>query len=137
VRPRSESALQFPPFQIQFVEDAVPEVDIEPQPPTSLHKPYWLMRILLKSMTSGGYVTPTLYVPRVVWYQRNVRCQAYSLKMNACSSILHGLARLRKCNVTNTNQLTTVCLLVTVWNLCVLVCISICCTTCRSTGRSC
>ena len=30
-------------------------------------RPFWLMRILQKTMTSGGYITSKLYVPRNLW----------------------------------------------------------------------
>lgn len=40
-------------------------------------RPYWLMKILSKTIRDGGYLTPKIYVPKSVWYEHvwtNLTC---------------------------------------------------------------
>ena len=40
------------------------------QPPTAMARvPYWQMRAIAVSIKSGGYLSPTLYAPRMMWLQ--------------------------------------------------------------------
>ncbi len=45
---------------------------LPPPPPASIvFKPFWLMRVLSKTISTGGYLTPKIYVPKAVWYEQN------------------------------------------------------------------
>lgn len=41
----------------------------EPEPDNTLRRPYWVLRLLRRTVTFGGYLTPRLYVPKNVWEQ--------------------------------------------------------------------
>jgi len=41
----------------------------EPPPSAMTRVPFWQMRAISSSIKSGGFLTPNLYVPRMVWFQ--------------------------------------------------------------------
>lgn len=77
----------------------------EPIPEKTYLIPYWIMRLFLKSMTTGVYITPRVYVPKVVWFQQNVKIEYCSMKLGACSPILEHFQMLRRCTLSETNAI--------------------------------
>lgn len=64
---REQTSL-FPSFTIQFVPAPIPVEDYRvPRSPFS--RVFWLMRLLERSIQSGAFLTPSLYVSRDVWLQ--------------------------------------------------------------------
>ncbi|KAF9201496.1 hypothetical protein BGZ49_008260 [Haplosporangium sp. Z 27] len=58
------------------------------QPPTDPYlRCFWLMRRLEQTMTTGGFLTKRMYVPRTIWYQSLVRLPAADSKMSACQTL--------------------------------------------------
>jgi hypothetical protein len=59
------------------------------EPPTSLLlRPYWLLRILRKVITQGGYISPKVFVPKLVWSQYGVKFTGLSAKTSAFEQLL-------------------------------------------------
>ncbi|KAF9175144.1 hypothetical protein BGX21_010460 [Mortierella sp. AD011] len=75
------------PFPPPFVE----------QPPTDPYlRCFWLMRKLEQTMTTGGFLTKRMYVPRTIWYQSLVRLPAADSKMSACQTLNNLFSKLVK-----------------------------------------
>jgi hypothetical protein len=79
----------------EFKEEILPP-DPQPEdaPDAPYQRPYWLMRTLLKTMTTGGLLTPRLYVHKGMWFQQGVKLDACHAKIGACFPILEVLQRL-------------------------------------------
>ncbi|KAI9201941.1 uncharacterized protein BJ171DRAFT_193198 [Polychytrium aggregatum] len=73
--------------------------------PVDLHKAFWVFRLLLKTMTYGGYVTPRLHVPRQMWFQSGIRLTAMDAKMTTCEVLIRQIDQLRAVGGTNMNEL--------------------------------
>jgi hypothetical protein len=41
----------------------------EPQPDSTIRRPFWILRLIQATVLDGGYVTPRFHVPKVVWEQ--------------------------------------------------------------------
>lgn len=54
-------------------------------------RPFWMMRLLCQTMTSGGMLTPRLHVPRHVWFQSGARFVSIESKFSACEQLYVGL----------------------------------------------
>ena len=54
--------------------------------------------MLTKTLTTGGFVAPRVYVPRDVWYGQlpNARLEHLQLKCGACFHILDALQKLQQ-----------------------------------------
>ena len=58
-------------------------------PPASLLlRPYWLLRILRRVITQGGYISPKVFVPKLVWSQYGVKFTGLSAKTSAFEQLL-------------------------------------------------
>eukprot|EP01137_Pigoraptor_chileana_P031322 Opistho-2@18995 len=87
-------------FSLDFAFESIPKGTAPDQPPTNVHrKPYWLMRVLLRTMVTGGYMTPKIYVPRQVWFQTGVKLSSVSAKFMCCDTVLLYLLKLEKENI--------------------------------------
>ncbi|KAF8940375.1 hypothetical protein BGZ47_007782 [Haplosporangium gracile] len=66
-----------------------PPPQIPPQPTDPFLRCFWVMRQLEQTMTTGGFLTRKVHVPRQVWYQRatSVRLPAAEAKVSACHTI--------------------------------------------------
>jgi hypothetical protein len=63
--------------------------DPREEPPTSvLLRPYWLLRVLRKVITQGGYISPKVFVPKLVWSQYGVKFTGLSAKTSAFEQLL-------------------------------------------------
>lgn len=69
---------QYPPFPIQFVPLPTPVEDYR-VPKNPVLRVFWLMRVLGRSMQSGAFLTPGLYVPKAMWYQEGGAASLSSL----------------------------------------------------------
>lgn len=65
----------------------VPPAYVEAPPTDPYLRCFWLMRRLEQSMTTGGFLTKRMYVPRAIWYQSLVRLPAIDAKVNACQTL--------------------------------------------------
>ncbi|KAI0226321.1 hypothetical protein L0F63_003138 [Massospora cicadina] len=74
----------------------------ETPPISSDLKVFWLMRSLERSMTSGGYVSRKLYIPKSVWFQSGVRLQAIEIKVQSCGLVADYLVRFKGLEVADT-----------------------------------
>ncbi|KAF9153729.1 hypothetical protein BG015_002757 [Linnemannia schmuckeri] len=66
-----------------------PPPQIPPQPTDPFLRCFWVMRQLEQTMTTGGFLTRKVHVPREVWYQRAsmIRLPAAEAKVSACHTI--------------------------------------------------
>ena len=52
--------------------------EIFEKPPTSMARvPYWQMRTIKMSVKNGAFLTPTLFVPKIVWSQSKAKVLLY------------------------------------------------------------
>lgn len=80
----------FPEFSMQFVRIPIPVEDFSP-PSSSFFRVFWLMKIFYRSIQQGAFFTPSLYVPKEVWYQEgSVHCIR---NINAKQRCFSGLSR--------------------------------------------
>jgi hypothetical protein len=63
--------------------------DAREEPPKSLLlRPYWLLRVLRKVIIQGGYLSPKVFVPKLVWSQYGVKFTGLSAKTFAFEQLL-------------------------------------------------
>ncbi|KAL0206975.1 hypothetical protein P9112_012686 [Eukaryota sp. TZLM1-RC] len=58
-------------FDVPFFKISTPNIDpltITP-PINTISSPFWFLRLLSTSIRTGGPLTKTIYIPRIVWYQ--------------------------------------------------------------------
>lgn len=59
------------------------------QPPQSLVElPYWNMRLIQRTIENGGFLTPTVYVPKTMWTQLGLKFSGLSAKTTAYQTII-------------------------------------------------
>eukprot|EP01061_Rhynchopus_euleeides_P022070 TRINITY_DN35973_c0_g1_i1.p1 TRINITY_DN35973_c0_g1~~TRINITY_DN35973_c0_g1_i1.p1 ORF type:complete len:344 (+),score=117.80 TRINITY_DN35973_c0_g1_i1:63-1094(+) len=62
----SDDSFCIPKFTISFVPAQLTAAP-PPETPVLLRRPFWLMKIISKTVQSGAMVTEELYIPRAVW----------------------------------------------------------------------
>ncbi|CCW61786.1 unnamed protein product [Phytomonas sp. EM1] len=73
----------YPTFPIQFSPVSIPmEVYKAPEQPG--FRVYWLMRLLMRSIQSGAFLTPDLYVFREVWHQCGAAASLCFIEAKIC-----------------------------------------------------
>ncbi|KAJ3055035.1 hypothetical protein HK097_011671 [Rhizophlyctis rosea] len=106
IRPSTTSSI--PSTESTFESVLLEDPTIHEQPPTPpsdpTRHPFYLMRLLHQTMTVGGYLTPSLYVPRQLWFQSGARFVAIEAKLVACEQLLVYLTKLRQ--IGNTDVVT-------------------------------
>ncbi|KAF9955224.1 hypothetical protein BGZ65_003523 [Modicella reniformis] len=72
-----------------------PPSDFDPPPADHFLRCFWFIHRLEQTMTSGGFLSQKLYVPKLVWHQKGVvRLPAIEAKINACHTLSQLLDRL-------------------------------------------
>ncbi|KAF9097834.1 hypothetical protein BGX27_000908 [Mortierella sp. AM989] len=73
-----------------------PPKELDPPPPADpFLRCFWFLHMLEQTMTTGGFLSPKLYVPRNVWYQKSsIRLPAIDAKIMACQSLCQTLDRM-------------------------------------------
>eukprot|EP01132_Coremiostelium_polycephalum_P004922 gene4922-6136_t len=69
---------------------------LDPIPAFPSYKPFWLMRVLSKTITTGAYLTPRLYIPKSVWNQTGCKFLAVQTKINSLAALLECLSKLKE-----------------------------------------
>ncbi|KAG0197611.1 hypothetical protein BGX28_008877 [Mortierella sp. GBA30] len=65
----------------------VPPPFVEAPPTDPYLRCFWLMHRLEQTMTTGGFLTKRMFVPRAIWYQSLVRLPAVDAKVSACQTL--------------------------------------------------
>jgi hypothetical protein len=60
---------ELPQFPVEFRPISLPEEGPFVMPAAAVLRPFWMMRVLSRSMQEGAFVTPDLFVPKEVWHQ--------------------------------------------------------------------
>jgi hypothetical protein len=60
----------------------------EPEPDNPLRRPYWLLRLIRQTVRHGGFITPRLHVPALVWKMYGASFSGLSVKTKAFESVL-------------------------------------------------
>ncbi|CAO3618373.1 unnamed protein product [Cunninghamella blakesleeana] len=55
-----------------------------------------LIMALENSMNYGGYITPSLFIPKNLWHHNNIRLPSMDVKVAACESLILDLNRIEK-----------------------------------------
>ncbi|CAG8834153.1 34276_t:CDS:2, partial [Racocetra persica] len=64
--------------------------------------------LLERTMTTGGYLTPKLYIPRNLWLQGHAKLTSIDAKISSCDVVLNCLIRLSKTSVDDMDVLIKV-----------------------------
>ncbi|EFA77645.1 microtubule interacting and transport domain-containing protein [Heterostelium album PN500] len=80
---------------IVFVEETLSGVPTDPVPAFASYKPFWLMRVLSKTITTGAYLTPKLYIPKSVWQQTGCKMLAITIKIQSLMELQESLSKLK------------------------------------------
>lgn len=60
----------------------------EPEPDNAMRRPFWVLRLIRSTITAGGYLTPRLHVPKVVWEQDGARFSGLTTKVQGFEAVL-------------------------------------------------
>lgn len=66
------------------------------------------MRLLLRTIQHGGFITPEIYVPKAVWNYDGVKLSAITIKTVSCEIINDSLLKLKAINLEDTETLNKV-----------------------------
>ncbi|TPX71134.1 hypothetical protein SpCBS45565_g01226 [Spizellomyces sp. 'palustris'] len=93
------------PYEAVMMAD--PSIAEPPEPPPSNPelRVFWLMRLLARSMTTGGFLTNGLYVPREVWIQSGAKFTAMETKLAACNEVIKEIDILDEREITKTDEM--------------------------------
>ncbi|EGG24529.1 microtubule interacting and transport domain-containing protein [Cavenderia fasciculata] len=80
---------------IVFVEETPSGLQSDPIPAFASYKPFWLMRVLSKTITGGAYLTPRLYIPKSVWQQTGCKLVAVQTKIQSLAEVSELISKLR------------------------------------------
>ncbi|GAM22577.1 hypothetical protein SAMD00019534_057520 [Acytostelium subglobosum LB1] len=80
---------------IVFVEEIPSGLSADTVPAFASYKPFWLMRVLSKTITTGAYLTPKLYIPKAVWQQTGCKILAITAKIQSLVELQEYLAKLK------------------------------------------
>ena len=67
------------------------------------------MRLMAETMRRGGYLTPRLYVPRQLWYQKGVAFTGIQVKYSSCDTLLIHLLKLKDTSLSDADRVAYVC----------------------------
>jgi len=73
------------------IENPNRRIVYEPPPTSTIKTSYWQLRIIANTIEHGGYLTPTLYVPKNLWSQFGVKFSGLSAKTAAFQTIVSNL----------------------------------------------
>lgn len=95
-----------PTTALTFIEEEINvPVNKSLEPPDSPNqRTFWLVSLLHQSMTTGGYLTPKLYVSTYVWDQKGAKISAVQTKISCLQSVLEGLCRFANVDVNNVDE---------------------------------
>eukprot|EP01111_Echinosteliopsis_oligospora_P005993 TRINITY_DN1984_c0_g1_i1.p1 TRINITY_DN1984_c0_g1~~TRINITY_DN1984_c0_g1_i1.p1 ORF type:complete len:332 (+),score=79.80 TRINITY_DN1984_c0_g1_i1:155-1150(+) len=85
----------------RFIEETPSGPLPEPPPSTLVFRPYWLMRVWARTLTSGGYLTAKVYLPKSLWYQTGCKFSALQTKVQSLEAVLDALTKLKEVGRTN------------------------------------
>ena len=77
----------------------------EPPPISPFFRPFWLMRLFIKSIESGSYITPKIYVPKTVWFQAGAKIVAMGTKSASWETINESLVKIKDIGENNLDTL--------------------------------
>jgi len=66
-------------------------------PPADItFRPFWVMKVMAKTVQSGGFLTPKIYVPKSVWFQDGMKFLALRTKIESCAAINESLLKMKE-----------------------------------------
>jgi hypothetical protein len=81
------------------------------EPPADRHMhAYWQMQVVARTVTTGDFLTPTIYVPRSIWAQVGVKFAGLSAKSNAYKTVVQLMQSLATMPFDDTEHSLTNCL---------------------------
>ena len=69
-------------------ESRLPAAESEPAPASALLQPFWLLRLLLRTIRDGAFVSRSLFVSRAVWKMEGARLPGLSAQVAALEQLL-------------------------------------------------
>ena len=61
---------------------------VETPPQAVARRPFWLLRVLRSIITEGGYISPRVYVPKLVWSQFGMKFTGLGVKTAAFEHVM-------------------------------------------------
>lgn len=90
-RPLSRSSLESTMMELAQVSQGV-SVQVsatwQVEPDNSLRRPFWVLKLIRATITTGGFVTPRFHVPRLVWEQYGAKLNGLATKTSAFETVL-------------------------------------------------
>ena len=68
--------------------DTIDTGDRLTKPSSAVECPYWQLRIIKQTILTGGYITPNVYIPKVMWSQIGLKFSGLSAKTIAFQNII-------------------------------------------------
>jgi len=87
----SRQSLESTMDELNEVSKGIPDAEVKeclPEPENSLRRPFWQLLLIQRTITSGGFLNPKLYVPRLAWEQYGAHVNGLSTKMTAFEAVL-------------------------------------------------
>ncbi len=90
-RPLSRSSLESTMMELVQVSQGVSvqaSATLQVEPDNSLRRPFWVLKLVRTTITTGGFVTPRFHVPRLVWEQYGAKLNGLATKTSAFETVL-------------------------------------------------
>lgn len=90
--------------KVNFVEEMIHPATakmMEAPPISNLARPFWLIKVLNTTITTGGFITPKLYISRTVWSQQGAKFTAVQHKIAGLQTLLEALSKLSPNDASN------------------------------------
>lgn len=81
------------PFVEEMIHSATAKM-MEAPPNSNIARPFWLIKVLNTTITTGGFITPKLYISRTVWSQPGAKFNAVQHKIAALQALYEALSKL-------------------------------------------
>eukprot|EP01087_Luapelamoeba_hula_P015353 TRINITY_DN4579_c0_g1_i1.p1 TRINITY_DN4579_c0_g1~~TRINITY_DN4579_c0_g1_i1.p1 ORF type:complete len:311 (+),score=57.12 TRINITY_DN4579_c0_g1_i1:61-993(+) len=92
------------PGSLFFIEETIGTATMPDRPDSANRRTLWLVSLLHQTMTTGGFLSPKLYVSNSVWMQSGAKFSAVQQKVTGLNSVLEGLTKLLAVDITNTEE---------------------------------
>lgn len=80
------------PEDMNFTEMDLSPFSLEKPPTTQVDVPYWTLRNICRTIETGGYLTESFFIPKLVWSQHDVKFNGINAKAAAFEIILKLIA---------------------------------------------
>jgi len=98
------SPVSIPTMRTFFVEEKL-DFSSSKLPELTSRRPFWVMKVLLQTICTGGFINPKVYVNKVVWYQSDAKFSAIQYKVSGLESLSEAMTQLLAIDKTDIAQI--------------------------------